>query len=149
MIRRFRTIASAVLLAAPALASAAMPVIEVFKSASCGCCEAWTTHLKEHGFTVKVNNVANPSDYRQKFGIPTALGSCHSAKVAGYAIEGHVPASEIKRLVASGAKARGLAVPAMPLGSPGMEAARSEPYDVFLIAPDGRATVYKHYSAKP
>lgn len=148
MIRSFRTIASAVLLAAPALASAAMPVIEVFKSESCGCCEAWTKHLKEHGFMVTVNNVANPSDYRQKFGIPTALGSCHTAKVAGYAIEGHVPASEIKRLVESGVKARGLAVPAMPLGSPGMEAGRSDPYDVFLVQPDGRATVYKHYSGE-
>lgn len=148
MLRRFRTIVSTVLLAVPALASAAMPVIEVFKSETCGCCEAWTKHLKEHGFTVKVNNVSNPSDYRQKFGIPTELGSCHTAKVAGYAIEGHVPASEIKRLVASGVKARGLAVPAMPLGSPGMEAGRSDPYDVFLVAPDGRATVYKHYTGK-
>jgi hypothetical protein len=148
MIRSFRTIASAVLLFAPALASAAMPVIEVFKSESCGCGEAWTKHLKERGFTVKVNNVANPSDYREKFGIPSALGSCHTAKVAGYAIEGHVPANDIKRLVASGVKARGLAVPVLPLGSPGMEAARSAPYDVFLVAPDGRATVYKHYSGK-
>lgn len=148
MILNFRTIATAVLLAAPALASAAMPAIEVFKSESCGCCEAWTKHLKEHGFAVKINNVANPSDYRQKLGIPTALGSCHTAKVAGYAIEGHVPASEIKRLVASRVKARGLAVPAMPLGSPGMEAARSDPYDVLLVAPDGRATVYKHYNGK-
>lgn len=148
MIRSFRTFASAVLLAVPALASAAMPVIEVFKSESCGCCEAWTKHLKEHGFTVKVNNVASPSDYRQKSGIPSTLGSCHTAKVAGYAIEGHVPANEIKRLVASGVKARGLAVPAMPLGSPGMEAARSDPYDVFLVEPDGRSIVYKHYSGK-
>lgn len=148
MIRSIQTIASVVLLAVPAFASAAMLVIEVFKSESCGCCEAWTKHLKENGFTVKVNNVPNPSDYREKFGIPTALGSCHTAKVAGYAIEGHVPASEIKRLVSSGVKARGLAVPAMPLGSPGMEAGRSDPYDVFLVQPNGRTTVYKHYSGR-
>lgn len=146
---RFRTIASSVLLAVPAFASAAMPVIDVYKTETCGCCEAWTDHLKTNGFSVKIHNVANPSDYRQKFGMPDKLGSCHTAKIGAYVIEGHVPASDIKRLVKSGAKARGLAVPAMPLGSPGMEAGRSDPYDVFLVQPDGRTTVYKHYSGKP
>jgi hypothetical protein len=149
MLRSVRTIASAVLLTLPILASAAMPVIEVFKSETCGCCEAWTDHLKAHGFKVKVTNVGNPSDYRQKFGIPAELGSCHTAKIGSYAIEGHVPASDIKRLLASGVKARALAVPAMPHGSPGMETGRSDPYDVLLVQPDGRTTVYKHYSGKP
>ncbi|HEY0060659.1 MAG TPA: DUF411 domain-containing protein [Telluria sp.] len=148
MARHFRIIASAFLLAMPAFASAALPVVEVFKSATCGCCEGWTTHLKEQGFTVKTSNVANPSDYREKFGIPTAMGSCHTARIGAYVIEGHVPASDIKRLLQSGVKARGLAVPAMPMGSPGMEGDRSDPYDVFLIQPDGRTTVYKHYNGK-
>lgn len=148
MSRSFRTIATAVLLSLPVLASAAMPVIEVFKSETCGCCEDWTKHLKEHGFSVKISNVSNPSDYREKFGIPKELGSCHTAKIGAYAIEGHVPASEIKRLVKSGVKARGLAVPAMPQGSPGMETGKSDPYDVFLVQPDGRSTVYQHYSGK-
>ena len=143
-----RTMAFAVLLALPAAASAAMPVIEVFKSATCGCCEDWTKHLTEHGFTVKTSNVSDPSDYRQKFGIPSELGSCHTAKIGAYAIEGHVPASQIKRLVKSGVKARGLAVPGMPHGSPGMDTGRSDPCDVLLIQPDGRTTVYKHYSGK-
>lgn len=147
MLPSFRRIAAAGLLAAPVFASA-MPVIEVFKSETCGCCEAWTEHLKKNGFTVKVSNVANPSDYRQKFGIPDKLGSCHTATIGGYVIEGHVPSNEIKRLLKSGIKARGLAVPAMPLGSPGMEGARTDPYDVFLVQPDGRATVYKHYNGK-
>jgi hypothetical protein len=148
MTRSLRTLAFSAILSVPALASAAMPVIDVFKTETCGCCDAWVTHLKANGFTVKLNNVANPADYRQKFGIPDGLGSCHTAKIAGYAIEGHVPAREIKRLLASGVKARGLAVPAMPLGSPGMEAARSEPYDVLLVQPNGRTTIYKHYTGK-
>lgn len=148
MTRSFRTMASAVLLALPAFANAAMPIIEVFKTETCGCCVAWTDHLKAHGFKVKIKNVSNPSDYREKFGIPADMGSCHTAKIGAYAVEGHVPASDIKQLIKSGVKARGLAVPAMPAGSPGMEVGRSEPYDVFLIQPDGRATVYKHYNGK-
>lgn len=148
MFIRFRSVAAAALLVMPALASAAMPVIEVFKSATCGCCDDWVKHLQANGFQVKVSNVEKPADYRQKFGIPAELGSCHTAKVGIYAVEGHVPASDIKRLLSSGVKARGLAVPGMPSGSPGMESERSDPYDVLLVQPDGRTTVYKHYSAK-
>lgn len=148
MFIRFRNIAAAAMLVVPALASAAMPVIEVFKSATCGCCEDWVKHLKANGLTVKVSDVADPSAYRQKLGIPADLGSCHSAKIGNYAIEGHVPASDIKRLLGSGLKVRGLAVPGMPAGSPGMEGGRSDPYDVLLVQSDGRTAVYKHYSAK-
>lgn len=129
----------------PAAAQAALPVVEVYKSASCGCCHLWVDHLRANGFTVKAHEVANPSDYREKFGIPAALGSCHTGIVAGYAIEGHVPAQEIKRLLAERPKARGLAVPGMPLGSPGMEGPRSDPYDVMLVGTDGRYKVYRHY----
>jgi hypothetical protein len=93
-----------------------------------------------------VTNVDNPSDYRERGGIPNALGSCHTAMVKGYAIEGHVPANEIKRLLAEKPKARGLAVPGMPLGSPGMEAGRKDAYDVFLVHGNGRTSVYKHYN---
>ncbi len=129
-------------------ASAALPVIEVYKSASCGCCTEWVKHLEANGFTVKARDVANPSDYREQFGIPNALGSCHTAKVRGYALEGHVPASEIKRLLAERPKARGLAVPSMPMGSPGMEGNRSDPYDVLLVHTDGRHSSYRHYNGK-
>lgn len=131
----------------PAAAQAATPVIEVYKSASCGCCHLWVDHLRANGFTVNAHDVANPSDYREKFGIPTALGSCHTGIVAGYAIEGHVPAQEIKRLLVERPKARGLAVPGMTLGSPGMEGPRSDPYDVLLVETDGRHKVYRHYGA--
>jgi len=132
-------------LAIPALASAAGPVIDVYKSASCGCCEGWVKHLRANGFTVKAHDVANPSDYREKAGIPNQLGSCHTALVQGYAIEGHVPANDIKRLLAEKPKAKGLAVPAMPMGSPGMEGDRKDPYDVLLVKNDGRTSVYKQY----
>lgn len=130
------------------VASAALPVIEVYKNPSCGCCTGWVKHLEQNGFTVKVHEVANTSDYRAKFGIPDALGSCHTATVQGYAIEGHVPASEIKRLLAENRKVKGLAVPSMPLGAPGMEGNRSDPYDVLLVKTDGSYSTYRHYNGK-
>lgn len=132
----------------PFAARAALPAIEVYKSAACGCCHGWVDHLRANGFTVNAHDVANPSDYREKFGIPNELGSCHTAVVQGYAIEGHVPAPEIKRLLAERPKAKGLAVPAMPLGSPGMEGPRNDPYDVLLVRADGGYSVYRHYGAK-
>lgn len=144
-----RTIAKIILsgaFAIPVLAHAAMPIVDVYKSASCGCCGAWVKHMKDNGFTVRSHDVANPSDYREKFGIPNQLGSCHTAKVGGYAIEGHVPASDVARLLAAKPKVRGLAVPAMPLGSPGMEGPRQDPFDVVLIKADGSTSVYKHYN---
>lgn len=128
------------------VAHAALPPVEVYKSASCGCCTEWIRHLQENGFTVKAHDVANPSDYREKFGIPQELGSCHTATVGGYAIEGHVPAREIKRLLAERPHAKGLAVPSMPMGSPGMDGHRNDPYDVFLVRAGGRRAVYQHYS---
>ncbi len=134
--------------ALPLLASAATPVIEVYKSATCGCCTAWVEHLKANGFTAKIKNVDDTSDYRARFGIPQALGSCHTAMVQGYAIEGHVPAADIKRLLAEKPKAVGLAVPSMPLGSPGMEGPRKDPYDVLLVQANGRYSSYHHYSGK-
>jgi hypothetical protein len=133
-------------LGAPVAASAVTPVIEVYKSAYCGCCTAWVDHLKANGFSVKVQNVANPTDYREKFGMPNDLGSCHTGMVQGYAIEGHVPAREIKRLLAERPRAKGLAVPSMPMGSPGMEGHRNDPYDVLLVQTDGRISIYKHYN---
>jgi Cu/Ag efflux protein CusF len=128
-------------------AHAAGPVIEVFKSATCGCCAAWVEHLRANGFETKVNDVSDPSAYRARFGVPNELGACHTAVVDGYAIEGHVPAREIKRLLAERPKARGLAVPGMPLGSPGMEGARVDPYNVLLIGQDSTHRVYAQYGA--
>ncbi|HCY62198.1 MAG TPA: metal-binding protein [Oxalobacteraceae bacterium] len=135
-------------LALPLLASAAAPVVEVFKSPHCGCCTGWVEHMQANGFDVKVKNVESPSDYREKFGMPEEFGSCHTAKVEGYAIEGHVPAADVKRLLAEKPKAIGLAAPGMPMGSPGMEGPRKDAYDVYLVQPKGKKSVYKHYTGK-
>ena len=91
-------------------------------------------------------NVADPAVYRRKQGIPEQLGSCHTALVGGYAIEGHVPAREVARLLRERPKARGLAVAGMPAGSPGMESSRREPYDVILVLPDGGTKLYARYN---
>lgn len=144
-IGKFRNLAVAALIGLPLLAGAATQAVEVYKSASCGCCEQWVKHLQANGMKVNAHNVANPSDTREKMGMPDRLGACHTAVVGGYAIEGHVPAAEIKRLLAEKPKAKGLAVPAMPPGSPGMEGPARMPYDVLLVRHDGSTTVYKHY----
>lgn len=144
-LRFLSTAGFAALLCLPVLASAAQPVIEVYKTATCGCCKGWVKHLEANGFTVKAQDVDNPADYREKFGIPAEFGSCHTGRVNGYAIEGHVPAADIKRLLKEKPKARGLAVPAMPMGSPGMEGPRKDPYDVLLVKDGGKTAVYKHY----
>jgi hypothetical protein len=89
--------------------------------------------------------VQDPGVYRRRFGIPEAMASCHTATIEGYALEGHVPAREIKRLLAERPLARGLAVPGMPAGSPGMETGKKEPFEVMLLLPDGRSTVYARY----
>ncbi len=124
----------------------AKPVIEVYKTATCGCCGEWVKHLRASGFEVRAHDVKEPAQYRQKFGVPDRLGSCHTAKVGGYAIEGHVPAREIRRLLAERPKARGLAVPAMPLGSPGMETnGAKDAYDVMLFTADGKSQVYARH----
>ncbi len=131
-------------------AAAEAPVIEVYKSATCGCCTAWIKHLEQSGFTVHAHNVASTADYRQKFGVPHELGSCHTATVQGYALEGHVPAADIKRLLAEKPKATGLAVPGMPVGSPGMEMPghAADSYDVVLMQGNGRHKVWRHYGAQ-
>ena len=145
MRRAFLRSALGAAMTVPALAMAAAPVIDVYKSESCGCCEGWVEHLKANGFTTRVTNVDNPSDYRERGGIPNELGSCHTGMIQGYAIEGHVPAADIKRLLAQKPKAKGLAVPGMPLGSPGMDGPRKDPYDVLLVHANGKTTVFKHY----
>jgi hypothetical protein len=143
-----KRITAAILLSIQATAWAASPVVDVYKSATCGCCKEWIKHLEKNGFTVRAHEVDNPSDYREKFGIPQRFGSCHTGVVQGYALEGHVPAADIQRLLKQKPKAKGLAVPAMPMGSPGMEGPRQDPYDVYLVKQDGNATIYKHYGPK-
>ena len=95
---------------------------------------------------MKAEDVQDPGVYRARYGIPAALGGCHTALVDGYVVEGHVPAREVKRLLAERPKARGLAVPGMPPGSPGMDSDRGTPYDVFLVLADGTYRPYAHYA---
>jgi hypothetical protein len=121
--------------------------ITVYKNESCGCCKEWVKHLERAGFYVEAHDVDNLGPTKDRVGIPAAMGSCHTAEVAGYFVEGHVPADDIKRLLRERPDAKGLTVPAMPAGSPGMEvpSGKVDPYDVFLVAKDGTTSVYAHH----
>ena len=99
----------------------ALPLVEVYKSPACGCCGGWVTHLRQSGFPVEVHEVEDLEPVRKQFGVPYGKGSCHTARVDGYVVEGHVPAGDIRRLLAERPNARGLVLPGMPAGSPGME----------------------------
>jgi hypothetical protein len=124
-------------------ASAAASVIDVAKTPWCGCCLAWVERMREAGFTVTVRDVADTAPVAAKAGVPVQLRSCHTAMIEGYAIEGHVPAEDIRRLLAERPDAIGLSVPGMPAGSPGMERGdRGQPYQVVLILRDGRHRVW-------
>lgn len=126
--------------AAPAVVEVLPPVL-VHKSASCGCCGAWVDHLRQAGFTVRVNETEDLNPIKERLGVPYGKGSCHTAEVGGYMVEGHVPAGDIKRLLLERPQARGLVLPGMPVGSPGMEVPDGtvEPYTVELVQPDGQA----------
>ena len=122
--------------------------IEVFKSESCGCCGLWVEHLQRNGFTPKPRNVAlgELARIRSKSGLKPEFQSCHTGMVGGYVIEGHVPASDVKRLLAEKPDAIGLSVPGMPIGSPGMESGdQREPYEVLLVRRDGTAETFARY----
>ncbi len=119
--------------------------VEVFKSPYCGCCEKWIEHMQKNGFKVNAHNVNDIPAARKSLGMPDRVGSCHTAKVGGYLIEGHVPAADIQRLLKEKPKAVGLAAPGMPQGSPGMETATPVPYETLLVQADGSTTVFaKH-----
>ena len=139
----------AVLLSLASVAHAAGPVVEVWKTPTCGCCKDWLRHLEDNGFEVKSHDVPDTAPQRAALGMPAELGSCHSARVGGYALEGHVPASEIKRLLKEKPKAVGLTVPGMPLGSPGMDGPAyrgiEHEYRVLLVDKSGSTRSYRHY----
>ncbi|MGE5492611.1 MAG: DUF411 domain-containing protein [Actinomycetota bacterium] len=132
------------LLLGSALAQAAT-LVEVYKSPYCGCCEAWVQHLKKNGFEVKTTNVNDVPAARKMLGMPERLGSCHTAKVGGYLVEGHVPAADIQRMLKEKPNALGIAVPGMPPGSPGMETAKPHPYDTLLVQSDGTTRVFARH----
>ena len=131
-----------------ARAAVGRPVVEVWKDPSCGCCKDWITHMEQSGFELRVHDSGNTAA-RARFGMPVKFGSCHTARIGGYTIEGHVPARDIQRLLQEKPQAVGLTVPGMPVGSPGMDGPaydqRKDSYDVILVKADGSSTVYQSY----
>ena len=147
---RLALVAPFALIACAQAATAA--TLEVVKSPSCGCCSQWVERMKAAGFAVKVRDVEDTAPTAKAAGVPDTLRSCHTAKIGGYAIEGHVPAADIQRLLAQKPKAVGLSVPGMVAGSPGMEVpGRSDRYQVMLIQKDGKHKVWATHggAAKP
>lgn len=127
-----------------------LETIEVFKTATCGCCHDWIAHLQDAGFAVAAQDLEYVAlaELKQTAGVPDALVSCHTGRIAGYVIEGHVPAADIRRLLVERPEAIGLSVPGMPIGSPGMGPEdQREAYDVILIGRDGATMVFASYPA--
>jgi hypothetical protein len=140
-----------VLAAAPILLTAAAcsrpaeasgPEITVYKTPTCGCCSNWVDHLREEGFRVTTEDMPDLTRVKHEHGIPEGLASCHTAVVDGYTVEGHVPADVIRRLLAERPAVTGIAVPGMPMGSPGMEGPFSQPYEIYTFTPEGPVDVY-------
>ena len=129
-------------------AYAAPATLQVWKDPNCGCCNDWVEYLRNDGFTVQIFDTGNTA-MRQRLGLPVKYGSCHTGLIGGYVIEGHVNASEIRRLLTEKPQALGLAVPGMPVGSPGMDGpeygGRQDPYQVLLVQRDGTSRVYRAY----
>lgn len=125
----------------------AQPTIDVYKSATCGCCNKWVEHLQMHGFKVRTTNQENLSDFKARHQVPRRVQSCHTGVVNGYVLEGHVPASDVHRLLRERPAIVGLAVPGMPIGSPGMEmkGAKVEPFDVLAFDKAGQTRVFANH----
>jgi hypothetical protein len=143
-----------VLQLAVALAAAAVPVatfaqagrrdtdMDVWKSPTCGCCALWVEHMRAHGFRVTATNVDDVAPLKRKHGVPPRLESCHTGIVGGYTVEGHVPADVVQQMLKTRPKIVGIAVPGMPMGSPGMEGPRTDPYEIIAFAADGKTSVF-------
>lgn len=146
--RRQLFILAATLAAARPLAAGTLPNMHVVKDANCGCCNDWIGHVRDAGFPVSFEEMEADAlaELKASLGVQATQVSCHTARVEGYVIEGHVPAVDVKRLLADRPDAIGLAVPGMPFGSPGMgPETEREPYEVLLIAHDGSSSVFARY----
>ncbi len=122
-----------------------LPRVTVFRSPTCGCCTKWADHLRENGFPVQVTEVTKLDDLKRRQGVPEHSYACHTALVDGYVVEGHVPASDIRRLLHERPSVTGLVVPGMPRGSPGMEGPTSEPYTVYTFDESGQRSFFSKY----
>jgi hypothetical protein len=155
--KTLKTLLAALLLAGSAAAQAAtpnaspvkrdLPLVTVHKSPYCGCCVKWIEHMQAAGFEVEVVNTDDMTPVKQRVGIPPGKGSCHTAEVDGYFVEGHVPAEDVKRLLAEKPAARGIVVPGMPVGSPGMESpdGQVQAYEVQLIDKEGMSSTWSRH----
>ncbi|MBC7788763.1 MAG: DUF411 domain-containing protein [Anaerolineae bacterium] len=119
--------------------------ITVYKSPTCGCCANWVDHLRKHGFRVTVKDTIDLDPIKQKLGVPDRLASCHTGVVRGYVVEGHAPADDIKKMLKERPKVVGIAVPGMPMGSPGMEGPRSDSYEVLAFDKQGKTKVFARH----
>ena len=136
-------------IATSAQANAPRTKVSVWKTPKCGCCKDWVKHLEANGFEVMTHDVKETASKRQSLGLPAKYGSCHTGLVNGYVLEGHVPARDVQRMLKDKPAAIGLAVPGMPVGSPGMEmGTAADAYDVLLVLKDGSARVFQSYPAK-
>jgi hypothetical protein len=132
-------------IALPARAQAG-PTIDVVKTPTCGCCNGWIAHMRQAGFVVRTRDVPDTTPFARRLGVPDDLRSCHTASVGGYAVEGHVPAADVRRLLRERPAAAGIAVPGMPMGSPGMEHGNHrQPYQTILFTRGGRRTVFARH----
>ena len=143
MNKRLKATLAAALITLSAAANATG--MTVFKSPTCGCCAKWIEHARAHGFTVKVVEIDDIMAAKARHGVPDKLASCHTSLVGNYVVEGHVPAADIKKLLAAKPKAKGIAVPGMPAGSPGMEAGFKQPYETLLFTADGKTSVFARH----
>lgn len=128
--------------AAATVADTTLPVMTIYKTPTCGCCQKWVEHVQQAGFRVEVHDLNDLAEVKREHGVPGALQSCHTALVGRYVIEGHVPAGDIRRLLTENRDVAGLAVPGMPAGSPGMEGFYKQKYDVFAFTKDGQGSVF-------
>lgn len=144
IVSRRLLLAGLALLAAPPRVFAAAPTLEGWKNRGCTCCSAWARKFEQAGFAVTMHEVEDTAAVRRAAGVPADLGGCHTAKAEGYVIEGHVPVDAVQRLLAERPSIRGLAVPGMPLGAPGMEVEGepAEPFQVFAFSADGSRRIF-------
>lgn len=133
----------ATMLVSRRVAAAPPPVVTVYKDASCECCAKWVKHLNANGFVVTTRDVLDMDEIKRTMNVPAKLQSCHTAVVGKYVVEGHVPASTIKKFIAENPTAIGLAAPGMPMGSPGMEGGRVDHFDIISFDRDGKSRVYE------
>ena len=133
------------LITATAWAEAPLPTVQVYKSPQCGCCEKWVDHMKSAGYKVITHDTNTVAEYKTRLGVPLGMGSCHTAEVGGYFVEGHVPAGDVKKLLAEKPQAKGLGVPGMPASSPGMDDGSKTPYEVLLVGKDGSTTTFARH----